>query len=91
VDGWCLAALANAVGTLPKEFPGAPQIMPSKNEIIERIRQINRSADQDWLARFDDQKLHDYLEHLQLLMEPRGRKSVWRRRGDSPAVAVSVE
>lgn len=65
--------------------------MPTKHELIDRIRQINRSADQTWLARFDDQKLNDYLEHLQLLMEPRGRHSVWRRRGDSPAITVSAE
>jgi hypothetical protein len=65
--------------------------MPSKNELIERIRQINRSADHEWLARFDDQKLFDYLEHLQLLMEPRGRHSRWQRRGDSPAVVASAE
>lgn len=60
--------------------------MPSKNEIIDRIRQINRSADPQWLERFEDNALFDYLEHLQLLMEPRGRQSVWRRRNDAGAV-----
>lgn len=60
--------------------------MPSKNEIIDRIRQINRSADRIWLERFEDRALYDYLEHLQLLMEPRGRQSVWRRRSEDAAV-----
>lgn len=63
--------------------------MPSKNELIDRIRQINRSADRGWLERFDDRSLVDYLEHLQLLMEPRGRRSVWRRRGESTAAVVA--
>jgi|JI10StandDraft_1071094.scaffolds.fasta_scaffold715318_2 hypothetical protein len=64
--------------------------MPSKNELIDRIRQINRSADRTWLERFDDRSLFDYLEHLQLLMEPRGRRSVWRRRGESTAAVVAL-
>lgn len=64
--------------------------MPSKHEIIDRIRQINRTADPQWLERFDDSSLFDYLEHLQLLMEPRGRTSVWRRRGESAAAVALV-
>jgi hypothetical protein len=60
--------------------------MPSKNELIDRIRQINRSADPRWLERFEDAALFDYLEHLQLLMEPRGGQSVWHRRNDAAAV-----
>jgi hypothetical protein len=64
--------------------------MPSKNELIDRIRQINRTADPQWLERFDDSSLVDYLEHLQLLMEPRGRTSVWRRRAESRAAVALI-
>ncbi|MBL9119818.1 MAG: hypothetical protein JNL80_07890 [Phycisphaerae bacterium] len=60
--------------------------MPSKNELIDSIRQINRSADPQWLERFEDRALFDYLEHLQILMEPRGRQSIWRRRTEMGAV-----
>jgi hypothetical protein len=60
--------------------------MPSKHELIERIREFNRSVNVRWLERFEPQALVDYAEHLQLLVEPRGRDSVWRRRGDTAAV-----
>lgn len=62
--------------------------MPSKNELIDRIRQINQSADGRWLESFDQQALFDYFEHLQILAEPRGRSSVWRRRGDTTAIVA---
>lgn len=60
--------------------------MPTKNELIARIREINRSVNIRWLEAFDPKALVDYCEHLQLLVEPRGRASVWRRRGDTAAV-----
>lgn len=65
--------------------------MPSKSELIDRIRQINQSADGCWLETFDQRALNDYLDHLQLVTEPRGRSSVWRRRGDTAAVVGRSE
>jgi hypothetical protein len=65
--------------------------MPSKHELIDRIRQINRSADTRWLEAFDQSALFNYFEHLQVLMEPRGRSSVWRRRPETPAVVARNE
>ncbi|MDZ4831106.1 MAG: hypothetical protein SGJ09_13035 [Phycisphaerae bacterium] len=65
--------------------------MPNKNELIDRIRQINLSADGRWLEAFDQRALMDYLEHLQVVMEPRGRNSIWRRRGDTAAVVGRTE
>jgi hypothetical protein len=63
--------------------------MGSKDDLITRIREINRSADGRWLATFEAEALFEYWEHLQLLLEPRGRSSVWRRRGSTPAMTVS--
>lgn len=60
--------------------------MPSKSELIDRIRQLNLSADGRWLDAFDQQALFDYWEHLQLIVEPRGPRSTWRRRGDTTAI-----
>ena len=60
--------------------------MLDKMQIIEAIRQINRSAKLEWLGRFDAVALRRYLEHLQLTEEPRGRNSRWIRRDDSPAI-----
>lgn len=36
----------------------------TKDELIERIRQINRTASPEFLSRFNEQQLREYLEHL---------------------------
>lgn len=53
--------------------------MISKDQIIEHIQQINRSARRDWLAVFDVSALQQYLDHLLITLEPRGRFSTWLR------------
>jgi hypothetical protein len=39
----------------------------NKDELIECIREINRTAKPDFLGRFTEDQLHDYLEHLMQL------------------------
>ena len=39
----------------------------SKNEIIDRIRHINRSAKPEFLGEFDERQLQDYLKQLENL------------------------
>ena len=53
--------------------------MISKDQVIEHIQQINRSARRDWLAVFDISALQQYLDHLLITLEPRGRLSTWLR------------
>ncbi|MHC4414552.1 MAG: hypothetical protein ACYS0G_04640 [Planctomycetota bacterium] len=60
--------------------------MISKNQIIDAIQQLNRSAGRDWLDMFAASALRRYLDHLQVTLEPRGRGSVWIRHGDTPAI-----
>lgn len=60
--------------------------MLDKMQIIEAIRQINRSARLDWLGNFDADALRRYLEHLQLTQEPRGRNSSWIRHDETPPI-----
>ena len=60
--------------------------MLSKLQIINAIQQINRSVSAEWLGAFDASALRQYLDHLQLTQEPRGRRSIWRRPGESAAV-----
>jgi hypothetical protein len=62
--------------------------MLSKFQIIEAILQINRSVRFEWLAAFDASSLRRYLDHLQLTLEPRGRRSVWHRPGETAAVVT---
>ena len=62
--------------------------MLSKDQIIDGIVQINRSACRDWLGAFDSRSLRHYLDHLQRTLEPRGAHSVWVRSGHSSAVVT---
>ncbi|MCC6680049.1 MAG: hypothetical protein IT445_04010 [Phycisphaeraceae bacterium] len=57
----------------------------SKSEMIEKIRQCNRSASDEFLLSFDERTLGDYLSRLNLNGH-RGRNSVWVRQTTEPAV-----
>lgn len=43
-------------------------------ELIERIREYNRSADPGWLEGFSVQDLREYLDRLEWAAEPRGAR-----------------
>ena len=43
----------------------------TKRELIDEIVTINHSAGAEFLAKFDDQQLVDYLRHLAVLKTPR--------------------
>jgi len=43
----------------------------TKRQLIDQIITVNRSAPADFLARFDDKDLRDYLDHLSILEQPR--------------------
>jgi hypothetical protein len=43
-------------------------------ELIERIREFNRSADPTWLEGFSVPQLREYLERLEWASEPRGTR-----------------
>ncbi|MGH7291556.1 MAG: hypothetical protein ACREJT_10125 [Myxococcota bacterium] len=62
--------------------------MLTKIQIIDAIHQLNRTATPDWLARFDSVRLHRYLDHLQVTLEPRGRTSIWVRPRETRAVVT---
>lgn len=58
----------------------------SKHEMIEQIRQRNRTASDEFLLSFDEQTLGEYLMRLMNLAGQRGRTSVWVRHTTQPAV-----
>lgn len=62
--------------------------MLSKEQIIQAIQQINRSARQEWLSLFDVSALRRYLDHLQRTLEPRGGHSIWVRPNETSAVVT---
>ena len=43
----------------------------TKRQLIDQIITVNRSAEPGFLARFDDEDLRDYLDHLLVALEPR--------------------
>jgi hypothetical protein len=92
---------SRALTTKPGSFAGLPaggddaprrlgdSVHPewcSKAQIIERIREVNRSAARDWLEVFTDGQLQRYLQHLLLASQPRDGRSRWIHAGDIPAV-----
>jgi hypothetical protein len=65
---------------------GAPPM--SKQQIIEQIRQMNRSAPENLLVQFDQDALENYLKRLSMAQAGRGRASRWVRNTSSPAVVT---
>lgn len=59
----------------------------SKHQIIEKIRQQNRSAAVAFLATFKEEVLSTYLKRLAL---SRGRSSGWVRQGKAPAAMTRL-
>jgi hypothetical protein len=43
----------------------------TKRQIIDEIMVFNRSAEPEFLSRFSDEELSEYLEHLRVLRIPR--------------------
>lgn len=62
--------------------------MLNKDQVINAIQQINRSARQDFLMVFDTSALQRYLDHLQHVVEPRGSHSIWVRPTETRAVVT---
>ncbi len=60
----------------------------SKQQLIDAIRNHNRSAQDSFLITFDQQVLETYLRRLQTVQGNRGKGSVWVRPADSPAVVT---
>lgn len=58
----------------------------SREQVVDRIIQINKTATTAFLSRFEDQSLREYLRHLSMVNVPRGAQSAWVRPGDTPAI-----
>jgi len=80
-------ARERAASPAPERAEGSPAM--SRDQLYDHILTINPSAGRAFLEQFDERKLGDYLDRLQISGRPRGRESVWVRRSPEPAVAVS--
>lgn len=57
-----------------------------RSRMAQEILRLNPGASLDFLDSFETATLHQYLERLRLLAEPRGAHARWVRPGDSPAI-----
>lgn len=62
----------------------------SKHQMIETIREHNRTAATDFLMSFKEDQLIRYLRRLTDVAGHRGRTSVWVREGETPAIVARV-
>ncbi len=60
----------------------------SKQQMIEAIRQHNRSAPDTFLVAFEERALESYLRRLTTVQGRRGRGSVWVREAETPAIVT---
>jgi len=66
--------------------PQAPSVDLSREQVVEQIIAINRSATAEYLKQFEQKSLNNYLDHLISSQQPRGRHARWDRPGDAPAI-----
>lgn len=60
----------------------------SKSQLIDAIREQNRTATAEFLAVFDEDALSNYLNHLNYRHGPRGSQAVWVRPKDTAAIVT---
>ena len=63
--------------------------VPTVKELIDRIIRINTSATTEFLNRFAEPELSEYLEHLLSAQRPRGRRAVRVRAPGRPGIVTS--
>ncbi len=84
-----MVALSNPSAlTLEQEL--AVEAALSREQLIDRIQSLNPTASADYLAKFAEEDLSLYLDHLTALCEPRGRMARWLRRGETSAIQCFV-
>lgn len=56
----------------------------NKRQLIDGIRQLNQTAQPEFLAQFDDEALRQYLDHLTAAQEKRMRVAAWVKQVPRP-------
>ncbi len=68
------------------DLPAAPRLRLSREQVVDQIISINRSATAEYLEQFEQRSLDTYLDHLLASQQPRGRNARWDRPGDAPSM-----
>lgn len=62
-----------------------------RDQLVDRIIRINTSATTEFLNRFAEPELSEYLEHLLSAQRPRGRRAVRVRAPGRPGIVTGRE
>ena len=62
----------------------------TREPVEDRIMHLNPTAREEFLSRFGQDSLAEYLSRLDASKRPRGRDAVWVRRGPSLAIATRL-
>ena len=81
-----LFSWTKSINTQESDLPAAPPVRLSREQVVEQIISINRSATAEYLDQFEQRSLDTYLDHLISSQQPRGRHARWDRPGDTPAM-----
>ncbi len=84
------ATAVDAAETVADFDAGSDDARLSRSQVIDRILSLTPGATRDFLSRFTGPALAEYLEHLTLTQEPRGRGSGWVRKTGQSAITARV-
>jgi len=59
----------------------------TREQLVEQIARLNPTAGREFLAGFERRHLSEYLRHLLVGQEPRGRSARWIPNRDAPAIS----
>lgn len=62
----------------------------TREQVVDRIMHLNPSAREEFLSRFGQASLAEYLQRLDASKRPRGRDAIWVRRGPTPAIVTRL-
>ncbi|MAY73941.1 MAG: hypothetical protein CMJ31_04305 [Phycisphaerae bacterium] len=69
---------------------GAATANISREDMIERLLELNPSVTLEFLEQFPDERLEHYLARLTTARRPRGPEAIWVRRPESSAIVSHV-
>jgi ABC-type transporter MlaC component len=73
-----------------KQTPRVEEPAMNKQQMIEAIRNRNRTAGEDFLTTFDENALRSYLDRLTNIQGRRGKTSIWVRPGDTTSIVTRL-
>lgn len=84
-----VATLSTLFSARSRTAADPPPADPERDRLVSDIRTLNPTATRGFLAEFRPAALRLYLAHLAATHdEPRGRRAVWVRPADTPAIVT---